>query len=150
MVLFSHQHSIWYESVSQSRSLFYEAVILDYLDNEAQQPHGATTPSSGHSYSDHLCWTANLIYSLQFTKRLPLQFKWSFAGWYSRRRCSSWSVIILVPTCSFPVFVSRWSGSRAASHLQPHWPVRHLDLVCARGCPHCRHTHCAYCSLPRK
>lgn len=60
------------------------------------------------------------------------------------------SVIISVPTLCFPVILSRASGTWAASHLQPHWPVRHLDLVRACGCPHCCHTHCADCSFPCK
>ncbi len=56
--------------------------------------------------------------------------------------------MIIEPTLlSCLSFSFRWSGSRAAPHLQPHWPVWHFDFVCARGCAHCCHTYCTHRAL---
>lgn len=53
-------------------------------------------------------------------------------------------------THCFTALVLRWSGGGAASHLQPHWPIRHADSVCACGCADSRHTHGAHCALSCK
>lgn len=50
-------------------------------------------------------------------------------------------------THCFTALVLRWSGGWTASHLQPHWPIRHADSVCACGCADSRHTHGAHCAL---
>lgn len=50
----------------------------------------------------------------------------------------------------FWMYSCRQRGARIASHLQPHWSLRHFDPVCACGCPHRRHTHRPHRAVPRK
>lgn len=53
-------------------------------------------------------------------------------------------------THCFTAIVLRWSGGGTASHLQPYWPVRHADSVCACGCAYCCHTNGSHRALSGK